>query len=191
MASRDLKGADAVRSKETLGDRIACLKRWIDTELLQRSMFLFFFAKDKAYIAHHYAFDELMQKALRLITDTQVSEEFLTRFDIPADHDQGTHWVEVLLRVRTDITDDECAIHMPDFLSYHQSVSLRMATHLQLTAENIARIDITCVGRGTSKPSELTTMTTTRTSFVASTMNEKHMPIMGPTTAQCYDGYDE
>jgi hypothetical protein len=148
MDLRDLKGKPAIEARITLNDNMACILRYVDAELLHRSMFLFYFAKDKAYIAEHYSFQGLLDKALTLLTDMGITDAFLIRHkytrqdleEIGWTDDTVLHWVEFAILLAPGVVNQDVAPILPDVMAYHQKISLRMATHLQLTAEHIARI---------------------------------------------------
>jgi hypothetical protein len=150
MEFRDLKGKAAVEARLTLNDNMACILRYVDAELLHRSMFLFYFAKDKAYIAEHYSFQGLLDKALSLLLNMGITDAFLLRHkytrqdleDIGWTDDTAMHWVEFAILLAPGVVHEDVSPLLPEVIAYHQRISLRMATHLQLTAEHIARISV-------------------------------------------------
>lgn len=147
MDLRDLKGKPAIEARLTLNDNMACILRYVDAELLHRSMYLFYFAKDKAYIAEHYSFQGLLDKALCLLTSMSVTEAFLSRHNYTTQDLEAIgwtdltlmHWVEFAILLAPGVMNQDVSPLLPDVMAYHQRISLRMATHLQMTAQHIAR----------------------------------------------------
>ena len=96
-------------------------------------------------------FDAMIKKASSIITDTRVDKHVLlvlgldeARLDaIGYDRDaEGVTWMEVAARsavLDPPMSEDESRSMLPDVLGYHTLVSTKMATHLQLTADNMAR----------------------------------------------------
>lgn len=48
-------------------------------------------------------------------------------------------WIETVLMLVPDMTAAEADRLLPDVMTYHKTISLRMASHLKLTCDNISR----------------------------------------------------
>ena len=119
-----------------------CL-RPIDMSLLHRGLFLCKWCKKHVYISGKTTFDELIERASKIITTLDVDDHFLklfgwTRADVTAKEiSADATWVEVVLRMRVD---EVVANRMlPIAFEMQRHVSLRMASHLKGVAQNLRR----------------------------------------------------
>jgi hypothetical protein len=146
LATRTLDSDEGIVALETLTDRTDCIYRFIDAVLMHKAMFLFYWTKGKQYLAAHTMFGELIERALDVMTSTRLTDDVLevlqlTRADVIAAglvDDAQMHWVEVVM-VTIPLPSAEVDARLPEAVKYHQRISLAMAAHCKLTAENIAR----------------------------------------------------
>ena len=113
--------------------------------LTKKALFLFYYIKKHSHIARHTEYVTLMERATNIITTKRLDEHVLKWMKLTPEasaaagvtRDDEFHWIEVVLMA--SFTHDEIAANMEACLEFHATVSLRMATHLQLTAKNIER----------------------------------------------------
>ena len=132
-----------------LDSRTACLRRHIDVVLVRRGLYLYYFSKGQHYVTGNYDWRELVEKAARMLTDRAVDVDYmdgagLTMLDLRAVgvdsiEQLGLTWIEVAVLLFPGMTLEESNFIVEDTLNYHAEVGLKMATHLKLVADNIAR----------------------------------------------------
>ena len=101
----------------------------------------------KTFEDRRTTFENLVCSGIEVITDTKPDEhavEVLGLTDRQLAAMQATTgrpltWLEVALRSAPEMTEEELDNRMADTLVYHGNLATRMATHLQLTADNVAR----------------------------------------------------
>jgi hypothetical protein len=134
-------GPDAQAAMECLQGWTKTAIRWVNLELLKKSLMLFYWVFAHQHICGNTSFDALVERASTLIMDMSISEEFLKRIELlPTDASlQGiTTWVEVVARVVAP-NHNATAEFLPDLLEHHRKVATRMVTHLGLTCNNVMR----------------------------------------------------
>jgi len=148
LAVRDIEqrglGADikeAVASMTNLRDRVF---RRLNLDMVERGLFMFYFSKKAKHILPDYSFDEIVEKAIGVLTDSAIDDNFLKRHCITDEFLMQRGWLEhscvqVLALLGTE--EDEAAAEalMPEAAEYHLRVLSRMASHVQLNAANIGR----------------------------------------------------
>ena len=147
LETRDLKMKQAPVALASLTSRMECVLRHIDVVLLKRSLFLHHWTNAHKHIIHTTDFASLMDKAYKMITSVAVDSQYLELADLTwvELHDVGWSsqtqlpWVHVQVLLIPGMSADEYESVMPDVMAYHTKIATRMATHLQLTAENISR----------------------------------------------------
>ena len=104
---------------------------------------LFYWVNGNQFVSGNITFPELITRAVSLIMDLNVDGEFCVRFgkskaELDAMGLGGKTWVECVL---WHVSEDEQQRHdyLPDALEHHRRIASRMATHLQLTCDNVAR----------------------------------------------------
>lgn len=146
---RSLRLQQARTAVETLNNRDHMLKRMVCQVLVAKGLFMYFYCKKNPHIAFKTTFSDLLSKASTVVTNLTVDEDFFhsapfTREDvlakgITANDLLSMTWVELLLRMRDDIDEGERQANMEELLKFHSAVSLRMASHMKLTASNMER----------------------------------------------------
>ena len=106
---------------------------------LRRCLYTFFLTKDQPHLAEHSNYEEIFGKQLELLVSSDIAADVYDVLGI----DGGVvpmcgTWVEFALRQAADMTDDEYDLHKGELHAYHRRVSMRMASHLQLTVANIS-----------------------------------------------------
>lgn len=132
----------------------ACINRkgdWVKFKiafvLLKKALFLYYFIKEKGTIALHADFTELMARATSIITSKRMDvhvakwirmtpEELA--YGLIRDGSECT-WVELALMTVPTFGQTDVQEHLQSALDMHMLVAGRMATHLQLSAQNIDR----------------------------------------------------
>ena len=141
MLLRGLTGADAVQAHETINSPRDCAFRRIDTVLMQKSLFMFFFIKKYNFTVEcSKTFEELIDEASDIITSSQCTENVIKTLGLAeADIDADAHWVDVALQNNVGLTAEEREMFQQDAMNYHTKVSMVMASHMRLTAANMLR----------------------------------------------------
>ena len=145
---RNLHDRTFIAALETLkSDRERVLRR-IAYVLLKKSLFLFYYIESKKSIVDTGdVFTELVQRASDIISSLRADERTLTLLGITPEMlaaeglvDDGTlNWVEMTVMCADGMTDAMADALMDDCLKFHQLVSMKMQTHLELTAANMNR----------------------------------------------------
>ena len=141
LATRDLEerklSADTRAAILNLGDLKNRIRRRILQEILERAMFLLHWIGKHPVVASDITWDELMQKAVGLILNLEITPQVLQRFNMGEDHIDGT-WVHLaVLEVVGD--RDLVAESLQEALEFHRIVSDQTAAHLNLLADNTYR----------------------------------------------------
>ena len=146
--TRTLNNDAAKTALSTLQNDEHRMFRRIGYVLLKKALYLFYYIKGKENIALHDSFSELIDRARALIPTTRVDTRVLELMGMTQDEldrsrdlteDATLNWVEVCVTLADDVTDAWADSVMDTCMSFHQQVSLKMATHLSLTALNMDR----------------------------------------------------
>ena len=144
MATKDLEqrslGADARAAILNLGDIKSRIRRRVLQEILEKCMFLLYWAGKHPTVTCETTWDQLMQKAVNLILSLEITAQVLERFkmsepDLGGMDARPKTWVDLaVLQVVGD--PDLAAEHLPEALEFHRSVSDQAAAHLSLLSDN-------------------------------------------------------
>ena len=93
------------------------------------------------------SFTSLVEKMKDIITSTRIDDVFLENMHVTMDElyalgwndDTQLTWIEACLLMIPGMSRDVVQDKLPICMKRFESISIRMATHLQLTADNIDR----------------------------------------------------
>ena len=147
LASKDLEqrklSQETQLAVQHLGDIKARIRRRILQELLERCLFLLHWNSRHNMVADGTQWDELLEKAVKLILDLKIDPEVLKRLQVTEERlaampARPTTWVRlVVLQVLGD--PDLVEEHMEQSLDFHRQVSDSAAAHLNLLLLNTFR----------------------------------------------------
>jgi hypothetical protein len=117
--------------------------------LVEKGLYLFYFIKKHGHIAQGSNFSDVIRKASIIITSLKADAQFFKSFYATREQVIATGiseaqmgsmtWVELVLLMDTNLSSDELDRILPIAMDLHTRVSMRMATHLRLTADNMNR----------------------------------------------------
>ena len=142
MRLRNLGGADAVTALETVNASKDAALRRIDTVLMHKSMYMFYFVKKyENTVACADSFEQVIDKASDIITSTACDDDVIDILGLTGVglDTRTAHWVEAALTHMPGLSRDECEAFMQDAMDYHTHVAMAIASHMRLTAANILR----------------------------------------------------
>ena len=138
---------EAVIAAATLQSRGDTFLRYIAYVLMEKSLYLYYWSKLHVHIAAHWTFSALVDKAAEIITSVRIDDQVMKYLDVtPNDliemdiHDRASlSWIELICNFVPDTTNEEADAMVAFCNEFHTVVSMRMASHLQLTAQNMDR----------------------------------------------------
>ena len=144
--TRNLSGQSNILARATIADRKACVFRRIAYVLLKKALYLFYYIEAKKRISVHDDLTTLIDEAAHNITSVSIDDRVLEHIGTTAAdlavagvHHDVLSWVEVAVLMTDGVTNEYADEIMAECLQFHQRVSMRMHTHLVLTAANIDR----------------------------------------------------
>ena len=142
VAQRGLRGVAARAAASTMTNQADCIKRYIDVVLLHKGLYLFHKFEAKPHVVTTTSYEALLEKASNIITSLRLTDYVLdalqvTRADVSNLDEDTVSWLEVAVMLCDGVTSTACDDFMPDANAYHACVSLKMASHLRLTMENL------------------------------------------------------
>ena len=147
VADRNLRDISATRAAATLANKKECIFRHVFFILLKKSLYLFYFCKKHHFILERSSYTKLVEDAKNMITELTLTTEVMEWLDIDEDMLESMGWgdstqltwVECALLLAPDATSAYVESVMDECMAIFDTVSIRMSTHLQLTADNIFR----------------------------------------------------
>ena len=100
LSQRDLIKKSSKIAQRSLNSRQESILRYIDYVLLKKSLFLFYYIKDKLRIAEHTTFGALIERAMNIITSASIDDRILSLLRVTRERLNGmnfsgtAHWVE-------------------------------------------------------------------------------------------------
>ena len=145
MEQRKLSSHHAKLAVKSLCDPRRCALRRIAGILLNKGLYLFHFTEKRQHVAIHDALSTLFERAAQIISDLRIDshvldwlglkEEDLATLNVTAEES----WVKLAVRMEDSCNSADQDEMMPHCQEFHTKVSMKMRTHLSLTAKNIER----------------------------------------------------
>ena len=143
LEQRDLSAATR-RAVESLGKISDRVRRGVLAELLQRTMYLLYFNVKHPRVVESSSWDVLVEKAVGIINDLSISDEFLERSSFSRKQladlgdERPTTWVEVVV---LEIVGEFRLVpgYLREALDFHLHVSGTAGSHLNLLGHNTIR----------------------------------------------------
>ena len=143
LEQRDLSAATR-RAVESLGKISDRVRRGVLAELLQRTMYLLYFNVKHPRVVESSSWDVLVEKAVGIINDLSISDEFLERSSFSRKQladlgdERPTTWVEVVV---LEIVGELRLVpgYLRGALDFHLLVSGTAGSHLNLLGHNTLR----------------------------------------------------
>ena len=147
LATKDLEqrslNAETKAAIMNLGDITKRIHRRILQEILVRCMFLLYYSGHHPTVAAATTWDELMEKAVTIILNLEITDKVLERFNLTEDNlrdmdERPKTWVDLAV---LQVLGEEALVaeRLPEALAFHRSVSNSAAAHLNLLATNTYR----------------------------------------------------
>ena len=150
---RNLQGETNRKAIAALASPDGPAYRRVEFILLKKSLYLFYYSKKKHNITESgTSFKALVEHATNILTSDRVDEHVRELLGITRETldevgwgqpDDGRHvlsWLELAIRLLPTITNDAADRLVDAIQPYYVRLTTRMATHLQITADQIARI---------------------------------------------------
>ena len=147
LAARNLELKQAAVGLATLTSLQDCANRYILHVMIEKSLYLYYYIKEKRYIAEHDDFQELMARASGILTSLKLDDKTMAILGVtPADvasvglgANVTMNWVEfaINLNILPHHPHQTVDALIPGCIHLHEKMSIRMATHLSLTVRNI------------------------------------------------------
>lgn len=149
LASRTLEMKSASIAMTTLNCLDHCTQRHVLYVMLEKSLYLYYYIKEKRYISEHDDFTELMDRAAHIITSLELDARTMDILGVTETDVTGLglgdrvkmNWVEFCVNLNClemfDNDHDRVDAMVCKCVKIHQLISVRMATHLSLTARTI------------------------------------------------------
>lgn len=149
---RNLQGETNKRAMNTLLDKDEEIYHWIEFVLLKKSLYLYHYSKKHTNLTEHSrTFTGLVGEATQILTsdrlDKHVQEYLHITDDILAQYgwvDLGPQtitlsWLEIVIRHCAGLAGEPAKRLLEATQPYYEKLCVRMATHLQITADQIDR----------------------------------------------------
>ena len=147
LATKDLEqralSGDTRAAILSLAGITARISRRVLQEILERCQYLYYWNGKHTSVAADTTWDDLMEKAVALILNLDITPKVLERFqltedDLAAMTARPKTWVDLaILQVVGE--EDLVAGYLPESLDFHRSVSDSAAAHLNLLGDNTYR----------------------------------------------------
>ena len=146
---RSLRSPSSRTAVETLGQRDDFLKRRLCQVVIEKGLFMYYYCKEHTHIAFKTTFADLIGRASTIVTSLAADDDFFRSFYLTRDevlargitqHQLDTmNWVELVMRTADGMTDAEFTNTVDAMLRFQSLVAFKMASHMQLTANNMER----------------------------------------------------
>eukprot|EP00973_Karenia_brevis_P048236 6695049-Karenia_brevis.AAC.1 len=114
--------------------------RWVDLVLLHKGLFLFHFNQSHTHVVCGTTYDMLVERTQNILTSLEITPHVtdvlgMVMSDVSA-ADLAEGWLKLTMK-QAGIPAFDHADAMPEILTYHADVTMKMSGHLRLTWENI------------------------------------------------------
>ena len=145
LTQRTLSEPWAKATLDTLKNKTECAFRFISCIFMQKSLYLYYFAKSKEYIAEHTNFKDIIEKAATIIWDIRVDKYVMEILQISQQDldDQGWNantqitWMEMCLYSCDGISPSEVPDLLPQYEQAHFKIATSMSTYVRQVAANM------------------------------------------------------